>query len=217
MSFLLSVLLVLQVGVRNDVAELRQYLGISYGGLVRALDSKNQILLRNTERLAPEQAAEMRARMQISSSLPADRPVVSARIGNAGQGLVSFLFDDDFLTEQINFVFCPPQTAPAPAPAVPERLMAIQVLLDENRTVGSTVNLLQTVYQLPAPLPPVTDYQPALTYPLQPNVPSTLWNLGTVEAVYQPVAGRRLVTAQLWLTDKTVVSQCAAIPMLPTP
>jgi hypothetical protein len=155
--------------------------------------------------------------MQISSSLPAARPIVSVRIDNAGQGLLSFLFDDDFLPEQVNFVFCPRQAATAPAVAVPERLMAIQVLLDESRTVGSTVNLLQTVYQLPAPLPLVTDYQPVLTYPLQPNVASTIWNLGTVEAVYQPVAGRRLVTAQLWFTDKAVVSQCAAVPMLPAP
>jgi hypothetical protein len=213
MSFLLAVLLLPQVGVRNDVLELRQYLGTTYSGLIRALDAKNHILLRNTERLAPEQAAEMRARMQAPPGLPPARSVVTARIDNIGQGLLSFLFDDDFLTEQVNFVFCPAQAEPA----LQERLMAIQVLLDENRTIGSTVDLLQKVYQMPLALPFSAGYEPVLLYPLRPDVPVTIWNLGTIEALYQPVAGQRLVTAQLWLTDTAVVSRCANIPALPRP
>jgi hypothetical protein len=211
MSFFLALVLSFQVGVRSDFNELRQYLGSTYTALIRALDGKNQILLRNTERLAPAQAAEMRARMQAPPAVSAERPMVSARIDNIGQGLLSFLFDDDFLPEQVNFVFCPPQTEPA----LQERLMTIQVLLDESRTVGPTVSLLQKVYQLPIPLPPATDYQPVLSYPLRSNVPVTIWNLGTIEALYQPVAGQKLVTGQLWLTDKTVVAQCTSIPRLP--
>ncbi len=37
-----------------------------------------------------------------------------------------------------------------------------------------------------------------------------------MEALYQPVVGKLLVTGQLWLTDKTVVSQCMNIPKLPS-
>jgi hypothetical protein len=32
--------------------------------------------------------------------------------------------------------------------------------------------------------------------------------------MYQPVAGERLISGQLWLTDKTVVMQCMNIPKL---
>ena len=60
MSALLAVLLFVQAGVRNDINELRQYLGRNYPATIQALNEKNQILLRNTERLAPAQAAEIR-------------------------------------------------------------------------------------------------------------------------------------------------------------
>src|SRR5439155_3335107 len=124
MSFLLAVLLFLQFGVRNDITELRQYLGQNYATTIQLLNAKNQILLRNTEPLAPAQAAQMRAQMQVPDALPAVQTIVSARVKNVGQGLLSFLFEDDFIVEQVNFVFCPPQTGGAPAA---ERVMAIQV------------------------------------------------------------------------------------------
>jgi hypothetical protein len=54
-ALLLSLLM--QFGTRDDVAELRQYLGRPYRSVIQLLDSKNQILLRNTETLAPGQAA----------------------------------------------------------------------------------------------------------------------------------------------------------------
>src|SRR5438477_13077629 len=71
-----------QLGVRNDIAELRQYLGLTYPSVVQRLDAKNQILLRNVQPLAPAQAAQMRQRMQVADHLPADRPMLSARIDN---------------------------------------------------------------------------------------------------------------------------------------
>src|SRR5207244_1835388 len=112
MSFLLAVLLLAQAGVRNDLFELRQYLGGTYRATVDRLNAKNQILLRNTEPLAPAQAAEMRARMQVPERLPADRPYLSTHVQDIGQGLLSFLFEDDFIVEQVNFVFCPAETTP---------------------------------------------------------------------------------------------------------
>src|SRR3954470_9021957 len=115
MSFLLAALFLFQAGVRNDVNELRQYLGKAYPSAIQLLNAKNQILLRNTEPLAPAQAAQMRAQMQVPDRLPPDRPVLSTRIQNVGQGLLTFLFEDDFIVEQVNFIFC----------AVPERVMAI--------------------------------------------------------------------------------------------
>jgi hypothetical protein len=67
---------------------------------------------------------------------------------------------------------------------------------------------------MPPPLTPGSGYQPVLMYPLPPNVPTTIWSLGNLEALYQPVAGNRLISAQLWLTDKTVVMQCMNLPKL---
>src|SRR5437879_11190948 len=138
MSILLAILLAsgLQAGVRNDINELRQYLGMTYPSVIQALNAKNQILLRNTEPLAPAHAAEMRLRMQAPDRLAVDHPLVAARINNVGQGLLSFLFEDDFLTEQVNFVFCPAQGGD---PAKTEHVMAIQVLFDDRRALAPAV------------------------------------------------------------------------------
>ncbi len=212
MTLLLASLLLLQAGVRNDLIDLRNFLGATYRSAVQLLDSRNQILLRNTEPLAPAQAAQMRARMRVPDRFSADRPILSTTINNVGQGLVTFLFEDDFVVEEVNFVFCPPQGGDPPRP---ERVLAIQVLLDDSHALAPAVNLLQSVYQLPRPLPAETGYPLALLYPLRPNLPLTIWNLGTIEILYQPVIGRQFVTGQLWLTDKTVRSQCDNAPKLP--
>ena len=209
MTLLITVLLALQAGVRNDLIELRQYLGKTYPATIQALDPKNQILLRNTQTLAPAQAAEMRARMAAPDKLPPSR-TLRAGIDNIGQGLLSFLFEDDFIVEQVNFVFC------SARPDGADRVLAVQVLLDDSRALGSTPTLLQKVYQLPAPVPPGAKYQPTLTYPIRANLPLTLWDLGGVEAAYQPVTGQSLVTGQLWLTDKAVFAACNQVPKLPT-
>jgi hypothetical protein len=211
MTILTSLLLLLQLGIRNDLIELRQDLGMTYPLLIQSLSAKDDILLQNTQRLAPAQAAQMRERMQMPGTLPAGSTVVSAKIDNVGQGLVSFLFEDDFLTEQVNFVFCP---AEPDNPARPEHVMTIQVLFDDRRAPAPTLKLLQDIYQMPPSLVPGTPYQPVLMYPVAPNGPATIWNFGNLEALYQPVAGNRLVSAQLWLTDKTVVMECMNIPKL---
>ena len=215
MTWLLAAVLFFQFGVRNDLTELRGVLGTNYRGVIQFLDSKNQILLRNTERLAPAQAAEMRARMRAAERLPADRPILSARIEDVGQGLATFLFEDDFIAEQVNFVFCPPQGSGNLSRA--ERLMAIQVLLDDSHALGTAPAILQSVYQLPSPLAFGVIYQPALMYPTRANLPLMIWDLGTVEALYQPIPGQKLVTGQLWLTEKAVALDCTSIPKLPTP
>jgi hypothetical protein len=214
MNLLLAALLMFQVGVRNDISQLRQYLGATYPAAVDLLNAKNQILLRNTQPLAPAQAAQMRAQMQVPETLPAVQTVLSTGIQNIGQGLVTLLFEDDFLVERVNFVFCPPDLTSAPAK--PERVMAVQVLFDDSRALGTTVGLLRDVYQMPAPIIPAPDFMPQLMYPLAPNLPVTFWEFDSVEAVYQPVPNP-LIRGQLWLTDKTVVGQCTNIPRLPTP
>jgi hypothetical protein len=149
----------------------------------------------------------MRGRMKPPDTLPAVN-VLSTKIDNAGQGLVTFLFDDDFYTEQVNFIFCPAQ------PDKPDRLLGIQVLFDDSRAVGDTVRILQFIYQLSPPIVPPADYKLALMYPILPSLPARIWNIGTTEAIYQPVSGQRLITGQLWLTDRTVASDCMNIPKL---
>jgi hypothetical protein len=198
----------IQAGTADDVLELRRYLGLSYGATIDNLNNKNQILLRNTATLAPAQAAEMRNRMKAPAALPAGNLVLNVRVDNVGQGLVTFLFEDDFLTEAVNFFFCPAQ------PDRSERVMAIQVLLDDRRALQPTVTLLQTIYQMPRPIGPGSDYKLAFMYPVSPNLPLTVWDLGNVEAVYQPIQGQQLVSGQFWLADKTVAAQCASPPKL---
>ena len=206
-ALLLSLLM--QFGTRDDVVELRRYLGLPYKSVIQMLDAKNQILLRNTEGLAPAQAAEMRAHMKAPDGFSAQSPILAARLENIGQGLVSFLFEDDFLTEQVNFVFCPAQADKL------ERVMAVQVLLDDSRSVGGDApRLLQLIYQLPQPVVPSETYKLALMYPVRPNLPLTIWNIGTTEAIYQPIPGQKLFTGQFWLTDRTVAADCMAIPKL---
>jgi hypothetical protein len=206
LALLLSLLM--QWGTRDDVVELRRYLGVQYRTVIQMLDAKNQILLRNTEGLAPAQAAEMRARMTTPDKLPAGTSVLAAKVDNIGQGLVSFLFEDDFITEQVNFVFCPAQGDK------PERVLAIQVLLDDSRAISEAVRTLQTIYQLPPPVVPSPAYNLALMYPVRPNLPLTIWNMGTTEAIYQSIPGQQLITGQFWLTDRTVAADCMAIPKL---
>src|SRR5262245_32864920 len=136
--------LLLQTGTYDDMVQLRAFLGMSYPAVVQSLNAKNQILLRNTEVLAPVQAADMRAHMKAPDAL-ALTTVPSTQSDNGCQGLVTCLFEDDFITEQVNFVFCPVQQD------APARVMAVQVLLDDRRALKDTVNILQLIYQLPPP------------------------------------------------------------------
>jgi len=201
--------LLMQTGTYDDMVQLRRYLGMSYQAVVQSLNAKNQLLLRNTEVLAPAQAADMRAHMKAPDTVSAGN-VLSAKIDNVGQGIVTFLFEDDFITEQVNFVFCPVQQDG------PERVMAVQVLLDDRRAVRDAVNTLQLIYQLPLPLrpTPLNPYQLALMYPIRPDLPLTIWNLGSTEALFQPIPAQKLITGQLWITDKTIAADCMNIPNL---
>jgi hypothetical protein len=201
--------LLLQTGTYDDMVQLRAYLGMSYPAVIQSLNEKNLILLRNTEVLAPIQAADIRSHMKVPDVLPAAN-VLSAKIDNVGQGIVTFLFEDDFITEQVNFVFCPVQQD------APARVMAVQVLLDDRRAVRDAVNTLQLIYQLPPPLrpTPLNPYQVALMYPVRPDLPLTIWNLGAAEAIYQPIPGQKLISGQLWITDKTIAADCMNIPNL---
>jgi hypothetical protein len=140
------------------------------------------------------------------------RPIVALNVTGIGQGLVTSLFEDDFLTEQVNLIFC----------SRPERVLSVQVLFDDRRALGRAEVLLQEVYGLPVPVRFET-YQPSMRYPLagvrydeqgtwqiRPDAPSvTVWDLGTAEVVYQQVLDQSLVTGQIWVTDKSVSNSCA--------
>jgi hypothetical protein len=51
-------------------------------------------------------------------------------------------------------------------------------------------------------------------YPVRPDLPLTIWNLGAAEAIYQPIPGQKLISGQLWITDKTIAADCMNIPNL---
>ena len=123
---------------------------------------------------------------------------------------MSFLFDDDLFVEQVNIVFCD------------DRVSTIQVLFDDTEGFGDTAQLLSRVHGM-GPAVPFRSHAPVLRYPL-PGVtcdetgswslgvgvlPVTVWNLGTLEALYQPVAGQSVITGQFWLTRREAAPQCA--------
>jgi hypothetical protein len=140
-----------------------------------------------------------------------NRPIVALTVTGVGQGLVTELFEEDFLTEQVNLIFC----------RTPERVIAVQVLLDDRRALGRTVDLFQRIYGLPVPVS-AAEYQPAMRYNLagvrydaegswqmqSGAAPVTVWDMGAVEAVYQSVIREQLVTGQLWITDKAGALAC---------
>jgi hypothetical protein len=101
-----------------------------------------------------------------------------------GRGLVTDLFEDDFLTDQVNLIFC----------RQPEQVLSVQVLFDDSRALGDTVDLLRKIYGLPAPVP-------ADAWLIRADAPRiTVWDLGAVEAVQQ--------NGVLWITDKAGVDSC---------
>ena len=214
-------LILLQIGPQKDVAELRKFLGADFGGALKLLAPGNDFLLNNVQRNSPAQAAQMRLEMSRPASLPDSQNIVPLVVTNAGRGLVTILFEDDFLTEQVNLVFCP---------AAPRRVVALQVLFDDRRALRDTPYLLQRIYQLPAPAKFET-YVPAIKYDLagvtydaenhwtkDPKAPAVMvFDLGKdAEAVYQPVTGQRLVTGQLWLGDKNAAKTCP-VPIVTKP
>ena len=112
---------------------LHGLLGLDFEEAIEDVQKWNQVLIRNTERLAPAQAAEIRARTVAPEGLP-ESNILSLVDSNYGLGLVSVLFEEDFVVEQINLIFCE------------ERLSALQVLFDDSRAFGDTTQLLGSIY-----------------------------------------------------------------------
>jgi hypothetical protein len=193
----------MQLGSHDDVAQLRQFLGMPYPAAVRALQERNEPLLRNTGGLAPAQAAAMRQEMKPPAMPAGARPIIALNATGIGRGLVLQLFEDDFLTDQVNLIFC----------RDPERIISVQVLFDDSRALGDTVAIFRKIYRLPSPVP-ADDYHPAMRYSLagvryddqgawqiRADAPRiTVWDLGPVEAVQQ--------NGQLWITDKAATASC---------
>jgi hypothetical protein len=212
MKLLLTLLLALQAGTMSDIDLLRQMLGLNFRAVLDVLNARNQVILQNTERLAPQQAAQMRARMA-EPPFPEGDLKLALDLFNIGQGIILYVFEHDFTTERINLFFCAAQPAEGETPARRESLVAIQVLLDESLATADAVTLFQTVYRMPAPRP-LEGYTFAAPYPLVQGLPGAAWDLGGHEAVYQTVRGNPLVTGQLWLTHKNFFATCANPPAL---
>ena len=211
-------LLLLQSGVWNDVVDLRKFLGADFTAAMKLLEPTNTLFIQNVQRTSPAQAARMRVEMAAPTRLDVTQNVVPLTLTNAGRGLVTTLFEEDFITERVNLVFCP---------AGPRRVVAVQVLFDERPALRDTLFLLQLIYKMPKPAIFET-YKPAMKYDLigvtytdtdtdelkwtraatAPVV--TIFDLGeTAEVIYQPVTGGQgLVTGQLWVGDKKAAETC---------
>jgi hypothetical protein len=129
---------------------------------------------------------------------------------NYGAGLVTTLLDGAVDVKQVNLLFCA------------GRVGAVQVLFDDSETFGDTVQLLTRLHGM-GPSVPFGSHQPAFRYPL-PGVhydemgrwslldggsPVTVWDMGTREALYHPVAGRGSVSGQFWMTSRELARECA--------
>jgi hypothetical protein len=213
-------LLLLQIAPGNDVAELRNFLGKDFATAMSQLAPLNNVLLANVEKPSPQQAAQMRQRMANPSALAEKQTIVPLTGTNAGQGLVTFLFEDDFVTEQVLLVFCPRDE---------RRVIAVEVLFDDRKALRDTPYLLQKMYKLPEPTK-FEDYKPAMKYDLvgvtydnqgrwTKNAgapPVMVFDLGRdAEAIYQPIYGERLISGLLWIGDKNAMAACR--PPAPEP
>ena len=193
----------------NNIGILRAMLELNFEDTVESLDRWNQILIQNTRQQAPEEAAELEAKLQPPEALPRSN-VLALGHSSFGQGLISVLFEEDFTVEQVHLLFCQ------------DRVTAIQVLFDDSETFGDTAQLLSRVHGM-GPAVPFGSHQPAFQCPL-PGVtydeegrwelgvsasPVTVWNMGTSEALFQPVVGQRVLSGQFWLTHKESASACA--------
>jgi len=192
----------------NDTGILYGLLGLDFGDAIENIQKWNLTLIRNTERLAPAQAAEIRSRTASPEGLP-ESNILSLADSNLGLGLVSVLFEDDFIVEQVNLIFCE------------DRIAALQVLFDDSRAFGDTVQLLGSVCGM-GPTVPFGSHKPALEYRLRGGSydeegawtldiggsPVTVWDMGLREALYQPVPGETMITGQFWMTNKQLGAQC---------
>ena len=118
------------------------------------------------------------------------------------------LFEQDFIVEQVNLIFCD------------DRIASLQVLFDDSRTFGNTAQLLGSIYGM-GPAVPFGSHTPSWEYRL-PGVtynegewqlgmgasPVVVWDMGPREGLYQPVGGGGLISGQFWLTDKELAKAC---------
>jgi hypothetical protein len=192
----------------DDMGILHGLLGLDFEEAIEDVRKWNQVLIRNTERLAPAQAAEIRARTVAPEGFP-ESNILSLADSNYGLGLVSVLFEEDFVVEQINLIF------------YEERLSALQVLFDDGRAFGDTMQLLESIYGMEQAVP-FGSHKPALQYRLRGVTyddegkwnldvgadPVTVWDMGTREALYQPIPGEKLLTGQFWMTNKQLSAKC---------
>jgi len=204
----------------NDIAELRKFLGTDFAAALKLLAPTNAFLLGNMQQNSPQQL-QMRAEMALPAALLEKQNVVELKIDNVGRGIVTTLFKEDFVTEQVNLVFCP---------VAPRKVVAVQVLFDDHLALRDTLFLLKQIYQMPEPVKFET-YKPAMKYNLAgvtydaesrwaktTTAPAvTVYDLGPLaEAIYQPVIGQRLITGQLWVGDKKAAETCP-VPIMATP
>jgi hypothetical protein len=211
LAFILLAILTIQAEVRDDVARLRKFLGADFPMAMQLLAEENDRSIRG---VSPSEAARIREETKPPASLTPGLPVFPLGSKGVGRGLVNSLFEPNFVTRQVNLAFC--QTKP-------ERIIAVQVLFDDRLAVGDTVSVLLNVYQLPKPVPFAT-WHPAVAYRLQgvqydPSdnhwtlsadaPPVTVWDLGTAEAVYQPVKNHPEIYGQIWIGDRNAAKTCA--------
>ena len=193
----------------DNLGVLRDLLDSDFKTAIEHLAGWNRTLIRDLQVRAPEEAIEVAPRLEPPETLPSTNTLALAE-SNFGRGLVTFLFDEDLTVEQVNLLFCD------------ERVGAIQVLFDDVETFGDTEQLLSRVHGM-GPAVPFGSHAPAFRYPL-PGVaydesgdwslevgasPVTVWNMGTLEALYQLVTGQRVITGQFWLTSRELASQCS--------
>ena len=192
----------------DDMGVLRNLLGSDFAQALKLIDKWNQFLIRNTEQLAPAQAAELRRRTKLPSEVPGSNTLALAE-SNYGLGLVTRLFEADFDVVQINLIFCD------------DRVASLQVLFDDSRTFGNTAQLLGSVYGM-GPSVPFGSHTPAVKYPL-PGVtytdegewqlgmgasPVVIWDMGLREGLYQPVGSGGVILGQFWLTHRELARTC---------
>lgn len=208
--------LLLQVGTQKDAVDLQKFLGLDYPGAIRLLVPGNDALLRSYKFLSTAQMDQLRQSLTPPESLADGQDTFSLTFSNVGKGYVTPLFEVDFPAEQVNLIFCPVKL---------RNVIAVQVLFDDRLALGDTVWLFQHIYQMPEPVAfegrkPAVKYKlDGVTYDESGNwkrtptaLPITVWDLGTAEAVYQPVKNQKFYSGQYWVADKNASMKCPTPP-----
>jgi hypothetical protein len=192
---------------------IERLFGLSFRDAVQTLQQQNAGYLEK-QGLSKEDIGEQN---KAPGSLDPNFNALSLNHQNFGAAIVSSLSNDSITTELLNLIFCK-QT---------DRVMAVELLIRKTKSTdnASEISLVQQMFSLPAgvsfethhpamkyPLPGITYTDDGLWQAAADALPVSVWEIGRIETVFQPIRNGSSLNGQLWITNKTFSNECAGGP-----